>query len=74
MADKNAKIAGQAPGRWYVDASCIGCSLCTTTDPDVFEMQGDVALVIAQPAGADAESLAAQAMSECPAQAIGNDA
>lgn len=76
MADKTSKTDGNAPGTWYVDTSCIGCSLCAGTAPDVFSMSddGSAAYVAAQPAGSDAVAQAVQALSDCPVNAIGNDA
>lgn len=76
MADKSTKNPGSVAGPWYVDASCIGCSLCTTTAPATFAMSddGSVAVVIKQPGEADELELAAQAMTDCPVGAIGNDA
>ena len=76
MADKTSKNPGNVPGTWYVDSSCIGCALCAGTAPDTFSMSddGSVAYVAKQPgAGTEAE-LAAQALSDCPVGAIGNDA
>ncbi len=75
MADRNSRTPGNVPGPWYVDSSCIGCSLCAGTAPDTFAMSddGSTAFVMAQPAGANLEP-AAQALSECPVGAIGNDA
>lgn len=76
MADKTSKTQGNVPGAWYVDTSCIGCSLCAGTAPDVFSMadDGSAAYVAAQPEGAEGAGLAAQALSDCPVNAIGNDA
>lgn len=75
MADKTSKTAGNAPGAWYVDTSCIGCALCAGSAPDTFAMSGDgsAALVSRQPSAGE-EALALQAMADCPVGAIGNDA
>jgi ferredoxin len=75
MADSASKTPGNVPGAWYVDTNCIGCGLCNGTAPDIFAMSddGSSAFVSKQPAGGEAE-LAAQALSECPVGAIGNDA
>lgn len=76
MANNASKTPGNVPGSWYVDTSCIGCGLCNGTAPDIFMMaeDGSVAFVTKQPAdGPEAES-AAQALSECPVGAIGDDA
>jgi len=58
-----------------LDSACIGCALCAGTAPDLFSMSedGSAAFVSRQPGtGAEIES-AAQALSECPVAAIGND-
>jgi len=76
MADSSSKNAGNVPGAWYVDSTCIACGLCNGSAPDIFSMSDDgaYAFVSKQPdAGAETE-LAAQALSECPVGAIGNDA
>jgi len=76
MADKSAKNPGNVPGNWYVDSSCIGCSLCSGTAPDIFSMSSDgsTAFVTRQPADGAETELAAQVLSDCPVGAIGNDA
>jgi len=76
MADNSEKTLGNVPGEWYVDTACIGCALCNGTAPDIFSMSGDgsVAYVARQPAGGGDTELAAQALSDCPVGAIGNDA
>lgn len=76
MADKSAKNPGNVPGAWYVDSSCIGCSLCAGTAPDIFSMSddGSSAFVARQPGTGAETELAAQALTDCPVGAIGNDA
>ncbi|NLY45019.1 MAG: ferredoxin [Tissierella sp.] len=51
--------------------ACIGCGLCTTICPDVFEMDDeDIAIVIADPVPADNEAEAQEAADSCPTDAI----
>ncbi|MFP4473692.1 MAG: ferredoxin [Candidatus Omnitrophota bacterium] len=50
--------------------TCTGCELCTQTCPEVYEMQGDVAVVTADPVPEDAELVAKQAAEDCPVEAI----
>ncbi|HBK58417.1 MAG TPA: ferredoxin, partial [Spirochaetaceae bacterium] len=38
MADKSARLPDNVKGKWYVDASCTGCGLCTSTAPDIFAL------------------------------------
>lgn len=54
-----------------VDADlCIGCGLCVTTCPEVFEMQGDKAVVIGSAVPKNAEDTCKKATDECPVTAI----
>lgn len=51
-------------------STCIGCGLCAQIAPEVYEMQGDLAIVkcadVPQAQAADAKSAADQ----CPVSAI----
>ncbi|MDD5457361.1 MAG: ferredoxin [Candidatus Margulisbacteria bacterium] len=49
---------------------CIGCVLCTQTCPEVFEMNGEKAIVHATPVPEGLEDLCQQAADECPVTAI----
>lgn len=49
---------------------CTGCELCVETCPEVFEMRGDVSVVIVDVVPEDAEDCAQQAADECPVEAI----
>lgn len=74
MADKSARLPDNVKGKWYVDASCTGCGLCTSTAPDIFALNNEgQAIVVRQPETAEETSLAVQAQEECPVQAIGDD-
>lgn len=74
MADRSARLPGNVKGRWYVDSSCIGCGLCTSTAPDIFAL-GDngQGIVIHQPETPKEIELATQALNDCPVQSIGDD-
>ena len=57
-----------------VDADlCTGCGLCVDTCPAVFSMNDDddLAVVIADPAGPEAETACEEAADDCPTEAIG---
>jgi ferredoxin len=54
-----------------IDADlCSGCELCTQTCPEVYEMQGDVAVVKVDPIPAELEASAKEAADDCPVEAI----
>ena len=57
MADKDQKYEDNVTGQWYVDKSCILCSLCTDLAPANFResADGDHDYVYKQPANADEE-------------------
>lgn len=73
MADKNAALADNVAGKFYVDDTCIGCGLCTTTAPENFALSGDKAYVSKQPETPEEDAAATDALEACPVQAIGND-
>lgn len=56
----------------FVDRDeCIGCGLCTTICPEVFELDDEgIAIVIADPIPADAIDTAIEAKDSCPTEAI----
>ena len=57
-----------------VDADlCIGCELCTGTVPDVFEMDGSVAVAISEDVDSSLEDDVQTAIEECPVEALSAD-
>ena len=75
MANKNEKNEGNAPGRFYVDSSCIDCDMCRETAPATFRRNDDIGFSIAyqQPVTPEEIAQATQAMIGCPTESIGND-
>ena len=54
-----------------VDAAiCIGCGLCTNICPEVFEMNGDIAVVKGGLSPENAEASCKEAADSCPVTAI----
>jgi len=76
MADLNLKFSDNRPGKWYVDAQCILCSLCVELAPLNFKESedGDHDTVYKQPVGDEEEKQCLEALLQCPVEAIGNDA
>jgi ferredoxin len=50
--------------------TCIGCELCPQVCPEVFQMEGDKAAVIADPVPSAVEDSARSAAEQCPVNAI----
>ena len=76
MADRHQKNLENAPGRFYVDNSCIDCDLCRNIAPQFFTRQdeGGYSYVYKQPSTPEEIALAEEAKSSCPTETIGNDA
>ena len=75
MADPDDKLPDQAPGKYYVDSSCIDCDVCRTTAPNNFEANEDegYSFVVKQPAGDEEEAQCEEALDSCPVESIGDD-
>lgn len=56
--------------KYNVNDSCIGCGLCDSTCPEVFSMNGDVAVAIDTEVPENALAAAAEAKDGCPVGAI----
>lgn len=52
------------------EETCVGCGLCPDTCPEVFEMDGEKAKVVADPVPPDAEETCREAAEGCPVDAI----
>ncbi len=51
--------------------ACIGCGLCATISPEVFELDDeDIAVVIADTVPEDSEENTKEAVEACPTEAI----
>jgi ferredoxin len=75
MADPDDKLPDQAPGKYYVDSSCIDCDVCRTTAPNNFEANEDegYSFVVKQPENDEEEAQCEEAMESCPVESIGDD-
>ena len=75
MADTTQKARENAPGKYYVDVTCIDCDLCCETAPLNFvrqEAEG-YSYVVRQPEDTAQEAACLAALEECPVEAIGDD-
>lgn len=54
----------------YVDENCIGCGLCTSLCPEVFQMTDEQVAVASQRVSAGMEDTVAEARENCPVDAI----
>jgi ferredoxin len=75
MADSDDKVTENAPGKFYVDSTCIDCDACREMAPDNFTRSDDngYSYVVKQPENEDEEQACRDALDECPVEAIGDD-
>lgn len=75
MANKEDQWEQNAPGKFFVDKTCIACDACVIAAPDNFKMNEDDghAFLSKQPATPAEEDQCREAMEGCPVEAIGND-
>ena len=73
MADPADRWEDNVPGAWYVDKSCILCTLCSEFAPHNFRgsSDGDHDVVYRQPATKEEEAQCREALDQCPVEAIG---
>jgi glyoxylase-like metal-dependent hydrolase (beta-lactamase superfamily II)/ferredoxin len=71
MADPARRLAHNAPGDFYVDATCIDCDTCRWMAPATFTEREDQASVHAQPTDEAEVARAMQALVSCPTGSIG---
>ena len=72
MARLAKRLPENAPGEFYVDASCIDCATCRIVAPSVFgSLDRDLAYVRRQPDGEADRRRALMALVSCPTASIG---
>ena len=71
MARPTQRLAANASGPFYVDASCIDCGTCWQFDPLHFAPHGNASHVVRQPEGDGELRQALLALQACPVAAIG---
>jgi ferredoxin len=75
MANFEDRVAQNAPGKFYVDWSCLYCGLCDEMAPSVFREHKERgwAFVFSQPMTPNDLRLAREAAEACPTESIGTD-
>jgi ferredoxin len=75
MANLNDKNNSNAPGRYYVDTSCVDCDQCRFNAADFFRRDDEIGLSIVyrQPQTPEEIEAAEDALNSCPSPSIGND-
>jgi glyoxylase-like metal-dependent hydrolase (beta-lactamase superfamily II)/ferredoxin len=73
MASRAKRLDTNAPGTFFVDASCIDCETCRWVAPASFDGSGDRSRVYHQPATAEEIRRAEMALVACPVAAIGSE-
>ena len=71
MAKLERRRPENAPGDFFVDATCIDCDTCRWLAPETFDQFGEQSAVKAQPRGPEQKHLALQALVACPTASIG---
>ena len=74
-ANPTERLPDNAPGPYYVDASCIDCDQCRAMAPQIFSRheQSGLSVVRRQPETPDEIAQADEIMSGCASGSIGND-
>lgn len=75
MATLTDRLPENAPGRFYVDSSCIDCDQCRVQAPDFFARNADsgFSMVIRQPVTPEEVALLEQVANDCATSSIGTD-
>lgn len=70
-----SKISENVPGKYYIDSSCIGCSICPEIAPDNIRsnLEDGYEFFCKQPENDAEKVLCEEAMEICPVNAIGDD-
>jgi len=74
MANSKQKWKQNAPGKFFVDQSCIACDACVLAAPNNFKMDEDEghAFLSKQPETSEEEAQCREALEGCPVEAIGD--
>jgi ferredoxin len=69
------RLALNAPGRFYVDSTCVDCDLCRSLAPATFRRDDATgySFVHRQPVTPEETAAAEDAVRSCPTESIGDD-
>jgi ferredoxin len=75
MANLSERLPENAPGKYYVDATCIDCDQCRVSAPEIFGRNQDSCLsyVIRQPGTPEEVTLVEEVIGSCATDSIGKD-
>ncbi|MBF0278945.1 MAG: ferredoxin [SAR324 cluster bacterium] len=75
MANSEAKLPENVPGKYYVDEDCTFCDVCVEFAPEnlAYHEEEDYVFVKKQPETEEEEDSIQEAIDTCPSQAIGDD-
>jgi ferredoxin len=74
MASLSERLAQNAPGKYYVDASCIDCDACRAVAPEFFGRNEDgLSYITRQPLSSEEVTLVEEAINACATSSIGTD-
>jgi ferredoxin len=73
MAQSAKRLAQNAPGDFFVDASCIDCDACRQMAPVIFADHGGQSSVRQQPANPAERLRALMALVACPTASLGTE-
>ena len=75
MPELTNRLPENAPGKFYVDDSCIDCDACRGNAPAFFTRADSIgsSVVHRQPETLEEIAAAEEAMENCPSESIGND-
>src|SRR5689334_17656426 len=73
MADRKHAVAGNVPGSFFVDTTCIDCDTCRQLAPSNFGDDGEYSFVGMQPQNPEQRQAAFRALVACPTGSIGAD-
>lgn len=74
MADLTDRLSENAPGRFYVDSTCIDCDRCRSDFAAFFRRDDDIgqSFVFRQPTTAEEIAQCIEALEDCPSNSIGD--